>query len=147
MVICSLMTLAINSVSPHPGSLVKSIHVRHRYSTVRVGPTNVEKSFKYNCLPRTNGSPRILHSSVKIGMHCFFAYYSISTKGSMISKTSNSGRCSMRAWRSWSRTCGCGCGWAASSHLKCWWPQAATTSLDCSVQPNGTPRMDYICSL
>ena len=41
----------------------------------------------------------------------------------------------------------CGCGWAASCHHKCWWPQAATTSLDCSVQPNGTPRMDYICSL
>ena len=71
--------------------------------------------FEYRCLPRTNGSPRILHSSVKIGMHCFFAYYSISTSGSMISKTSKSGRCSMRAWGSWSRTFGCGCGWATSA--------------------------------
>ena len=103
--------------------------------------------FKYPCLPRTNGSPRMLHSSIKIGMHCFFAYYSISTKGSMISKTSNSGRCSMMARSSWWRSFGCGCGWAASSHLKCWLPPAATTSLDCSVQPNGTPRMDFICSL
>ena len=41
----------------------------------------------------------------------------------------------------------CGCGWAASCHHKCWWPHAATTSLDCLVQSNGTPRMDFICSL
>ena len=27
-------------------------------------------------IPKSNGSPRMLHSSVKIGMHCFFAYYS-----------------------------------------------------------------------
>ena len=41
----------------------------------------------------------------------------------------------------------CGCGWAASCHHKCWWPHAATTSLDCSVQPNGTSTMDFIGSL